>query len=75
MQQDAVKNGVRLAMAYLNYEARQMKAENERLKSVNKIHEQNAASAARAPVTGTNGGGATDTAPEDPFLIGFNSGY
>lgn len=75
VQQDAVKNGVRLAMAYLNYEARQMKAENERLKSVNKIHEQNAASAARAPVTGTNGGGATDTAPEDPFLIGFNSGY
>ncbi len=75
VRKEAVEGGVRLATAYLNYEARQMKAENERLKSVNKIHEQNAASAARAPVTGTSGGGATDTAPEDPFLIGFNSGY
>ncbi len=75
VRKEAVEGGVRLATAYLNYEARQMKAENERLKGVNKIHEQNAASAARAPVTGTSGGGATDTAPEDPFLIGFNSGY
>lgn len=75
VRKEAVEGGVRLATAYLNYEARQMKAENERLKSVNKIHEQNAASAARAPVTGTSGGGATDTAPEDPFLMGFNSGY
>lgn len=75
VQQDAIKNGVRLSTAYLNYETQQIKAENDKLKKTNKIHEQNAASAARAPVTGTNGGGATDTAPEDPFLIGFNSGY
>lgn len=75
VQKAAVEGGVRLSTAYLNYEFKQIKAENERLKSTNKIHEQNAASAARAPVTGTNGGGATDTAPEDPFLAGFNSGY
>ena len=66
---------MRLATAYLNYEFQQMKAENERLKNTNKIHEQNAASAARAPVTGTSGGGETDTTPSDPFLLGFNSGY
>ena len=75
VQKDAVEHGVRLATAYLNYEAKQMKAENDKLKNANQIHEQNAASAARAPVTGTSGGGATDTAPDDPFLVGFNSGY
>ncbi len=75
VQKAAVEGGVRLATAYLNYEFQQMKAENERLKNTNKIHEQNAASAARAPVTGTSGGGETDTIPSDPFLIGFNSGY
>lgn len=75
VQKAAVEGGVRLATAYLNYEFQQMKAENERLKNTNKIHEQNAASAARAPVTGTSGGGETDTTPSDPFLVGFNSGY
>lgn len=75
VQRAAVEAGVRLSTAYLNYEFKQLKAENERLKNANKVHEQNAASAARAPVTGTSGGGATDTSPEDPFLIGFNSGY
>lgn len=73
--QDCVANRVPLPVAYARYEERQAKAENERLSKRIKVLEQNAASAARAPVSGVTGGGPTDTEPQDPFLIGFNADY
>ena len=72
---DAVENGKPLITAYLDYEAKQNNAELERLRKENQIYKQNAEAAARAPVAGTSGGGATDTKAEDPFLVGFNSDY
>ena len=69
----AEQTGLPLTVAYLQYENEQSRAEIARLTKVNQVHEQNAASAARAPVGGVTGGGATDTAPSDPFLDGFNS--
>lgn len=68
-----VKDGKRLIVAYSEYEERQTKAENERLAKKVKVLEQNAAAAARSPVSGVSGGGPTDTKPEDDFLTGFNS--
>lgn len=72
---DAVENGKPLITAYLDYEAKQNNAELERLRKENQIYKQNAEAAARAPVAGTSGGGATDTKAEDPFLVGFNTDY
>lgn len=62
-----------LLAAYSEYEARREKAEADKLRRENAILKQNAASAARAPVSGVHGGGATDTKPEDDFIKGFNS--
>lgn len=73
VQEKATKENVPLLVAYLEYESEQQKAEIQRLTKTNKTHEQNAASAARAPVKGVSGGGATDTSPSDAFLEGFNS--
>lgn len=64
-----------LLVAYTEYEARQQKAETDKLRRENKILKQNEASATRAPVKGVRGGGATDTKAEDDFLRGFNSDY
>lgn len=61
-----------LVVAYAEYEARQQKAEVEKLRRENEILKQNAASAAKAPVSATTGGGATDTKPKDDFLSGFD---
>lgn len=69
----AVEGDKRLLLAYLDYEAQQVQAENERLRKENEIYKQNAATAARSPVRGVSGGGATDLKPSDPFLDGFNS--
>lgn len=69
----AVEGDKRLLLAYLDYEAQQAQAENERLRKENEIYKQNAATAARSPVRGVSGGGATDLKPSDPFLEGFNS--
>lgn len=69
----AVQDNKRLLLAYLDYEAKQAQAENERLRKENEIYKQNAATAARSPVRGVSGGGATDLKPSDPFLDGFNS--
>ena len=69
----AVEGDKRLLLAYLDYEAQQAQAENERLRKENEIYKQNAATAARSPVRGVSGGGATDLKPSDPFLDGFNS--
>lgn len=69
-----------LIVAYTEYEdaqkARQAQAdakERTALRRENAILKQNAASAARAPVSGATGGGATDTKPKDPFLEGFDA--
>lgn len=64
-----------LLVAYSEYEAKQQKAEAEKLRRENQILRQNEASAKQAPVKGVRGGGATDTKPEDDFLKGFNSDY
>ena len=69
----AVEGDKRLLLAYLDYEAQQAQAENERLRKENEIYKQNAATAARSPVRGVSGGGATDLKPSDPFLDGFNA--
>lgn len=73
VSQAAVAGNRRLLLAYMDYEAKQAKAENERLRRENQIYKQNAATAARSPVKGVSGGGATDTKPSDPFLEGFNA--
>lgn len=70
-----VENGKSLVSAYLDYEAKQKTAEIEKLRKENAVYKQNAEAAARSPVTGTAGGGDTDTKPTDPFLAGFNSGW
>lgn len=71
----AAANGRNLTLAYLDYEAKQSKATAERLRRENDVYRQNAAAAAKAPVKGVTGGGATDTQPKDPFLEGFDSGW
>ena len=64
--------GKNLLVAYAEYEAAQQKAEADRLRRENDVLRQNAASAAKAPVHGTRGGGATDTKAKDDFLRGFD---
>lgn len=73
--QDCVRNNKSLVVAYAEYKAGREKAEADKLRRENNILKQNAASAARAPVTGSSGGGATDTKPKDPFLEGFDEDY
>lgn len=73
--QDCVRNNKSLVVAYAEYRVGLEKAEAEKLRKENNILKQNAASAARAPVTGSSGGGATDTKPKDPFLEGFDEDY
>lgn len=65
-------NGKHLMAAYADYEAGQTKAEADRLRRENEVLRQNAAAAARAPVSGTRGGGATDVKAKDDFLRGFD---
>ena len=69
----AFNAGKNLLAAYTEYEARQAKAEVAKLRKENEIYKQNAASAAKAPVKGVSGGGATDTKAKDPFEEGFDS--
>lgn len=69
------KNPKHLFVAYAEYEVAQQKAEADKLRRENEVLRQNAASAARAPVSGVTGGGATNTEPEDDFMKGFNSGF
>lgn len=71
--QACVHGNKRLLDAYTEYEARQTKAETAKLRKENQILKQNAASAAKAPVKGVTGGGATDTKPKDDFEMGFDS--
>lgn len=70
-----VTQGKSLLVAYSEYEVAQQKAEADKLRRENEVLKQNAASAARAPVSGVTGGGAVNTEPEDDFMKGFNSGF
>lgn len=69
---EAWRKGENLLNAYNRYEAQQKEAENQKLKKENNILKQNAAAAAKAPVSGVTGGAPTDTEPEDPFDVGFD---
>ena len=71
----AAANGQNIALAYFAYEAKQAKATAEQLRQENNTYKQNAATAAKAPVKGVSGGGATNTQPEDMLLKGFDSGW
>lgn len=71
----AASKGQNLVRAYLEFESKSQREEAENLRKELNILKQNAASAAKAPVKGVSGGGATDTKPEDPFLRGFDEHY
>lgn len=72
---DCRENGEHLLTAYAKYDRARQTAEAEKIRRENEILKQNAASAAKAPVSGTRGGGPTAVEPEDDFLRGFNDGY
>lgn len=69
----AVSNGANLLTAYLAYREKQTTKAAASLKKENEVLKQNAASAAKAPVRGVTGGGATNTKPQNDFLKGFDS--
>lgn len=71
----AAAMGQNLALAYFAYEAKQANEAAENLRKENEVYKQNAAAAAKAPVRGVSGKGATDTQPKDPFLEGFDSDW
>lgn len=68
-----VIDGRSLVGAYEEYARKKAEAENRAVKAENKRLKQNADAARRAPVRGVSKGGATNTQPDDPFIIGFNS--
>jgi hypothetical protein len=65
--------GTDLLTAYVAYREKQTSKAAASLKRENEVLKQNAASAARAPVKGVTGGGATDTKPKNHLLVGFDS--
>lgn len=65
--------GTDLLTAYVAYREKQTSKAAASLKRENEVLKQNAASAARAPVKGVTGGGATDTKPKNNLLVGFDS--
>ncbi|NCC85087.1 MAG: hypothetical protein EOM03_13305 [Clostridia bacterium] len=69
----AVRENKHVLVAYSNYEKANIEAEKEAALRENRIFKQNAASAAKAPVSGTATGGSGNNAPDDPFLKGFDS--
>ena len=69
----AAANGANLLTAYVAYRERETSKAAASLKRENEVLKQNAASAAKAPVRGTTGGGATDTKPKNNLLVGFDS--
>jgi hypothetical protein len=71
----AAAEGQNLSLAYFAYEAKQAKATAEQLRQENNTYTQNAATAAKAPVKGVSGGGATNVQPEDLLLKGFDSAW
>jgi len=71
----AVADGANLLTAYVAYREKQTSKAAASLKKENEVLKQNAASAARAPVKGVTGGGATDTKPKNNLLVGFDEDY
>lgn len=73
-----ITNGVNATQAYLAWESDVTRKTAASLKRENEVLKQNAASAARAPVTGVSGGGSTtgkaQTQFERDFLKGFEDG-
>ena len=69
----AVANGTNLLTAYVAYREKQTQKAAASLKKENEVLKHNAASAAKAPVKGVTGGGATDTKPKNNLLVGFDS--
>lgn len=67
----AAADGTNLLTAYLAYKGAQSQKAAASLKRENEVLKHNAASAAKAPVRGVTGGGATNTKPDDPFLKGL----
>lgn len=68
----AYSKGVDLLTAYLAYREKQTSKAAASLKKENEVLKQNAASAAKAPVRGVTGGGATNTKPTPGILKGFD---
>lgn len=68
-----VKDGTPLRTAYAEYEAKEVRAEAERVRQENEILKQNEKNAARAPVKSVTAGGGTNAKGKDPFLMGFES--
>ena len=64
--------GVDLVTAYVAYRSQQSEKAAASLKKENEVLKQNAASAAKAPVKGITGGGATNTKPQHKLLDGFD---
>ena len=73
-----IAQGINVTQAYLAWEADTTRKAAASLKRENEILKQNAASAARAPVTGVTGGGATTEKAQSSFdkalQHGFDSG-
>jgi hypothetical protein len=67
----AAANGANLLTAYVAYREKQTSKAAASLKKENEVLKQNAASAAKAPVKGVTGGGATNTKPQNNLLKGF----
>lgn len=67
-----VEKGTPLRIAYAEWETKQLKAENERIRREKEILAQQADSASRAPVRGATDRKDDKGDPEDPFLKGFN---
>lgn len=68
----AQAQGVDLITAYVAYRSKQAEKAAATLKRENEVLKQNAASAAKAPVKGVTGGGATNTKPQHGILKGFD---
>jgi hypothetical protein len=68
----SVANGANLLTAYIAYREKQNSKAAASLKKENEVLKQNAASAAKAPVKGVTGGGATNTKPTHDILKGFD---
>lgn len=69
----AVADGMNLLTAYVAFREKQTQKAAAALKKENAVLKHNAASAAKAPVKGVTGGGATDTKPKNGLLEGFDS--
>ena len=68
----AQAKGIDLITAYVAYRSKQSEKAAATLRRENEVLKQNAASAAKAPVKGVTGGGATDTKPQHSILKGFD---